>query len=161
MRRLFVTATLLAAAAQVALLKAGAADAQGDMEISPDADRPAASGPRDTFTGDVLVKSLFNPNEHRSAGAAHVSFSACARTAWHAHPAGQTLIITSGTGWVQQWGGAKQQINPGDVIWTPPGVKHWHGATAGEAMTHIAIQDSVDGRAVDWLEHVSDEQYLG
>jgi quercetin dioxygenase-like cupin family protein len=160
MRRIVLTAAALAAVGQVLLLKASPAGAQDGMEVSRDGDRPATVGPSETFTGDVRVKPLFNPNARRTTGGAQVSFSPCARTAWHTHPGGQTLIVTSGTGWVQQWDGAKQQINPGDVIWTPPGVKHWHGATASEAMTHIAIQDSVGGRPVDWLEHVTDEQYL-
>lgn len=131
------------------------------MEISRQEARPASEGPAETFTGRVSVKPLFGPNDVRTASAGHVTFSPCARSAWHTHPAGQTLIVTAGTGWVQEWGGHKQQINPGDVIWTPPGVKHWHGATDTETMTHIAIQDSVDGRNVDWMEHVSDGQYLG
>jgi quercetin dioxygenase-like cupin family protein len=135
-------------------------DNMTNMEISRESERSTVSGPPETFTGDVQVKPLFNPNEQRNTGGAEVSFTPCARTAWHTHPGGQTLIVTSGTGWIQQWGGARHPINPGDVIWTPPGVKHWHGATADEAMTHIAIQDTVDGRAVDWLEHVSDDQYL-
>lgn len=113
-----------------------------------------------TQSGEVSVKPLFNPEGVRDTGAAEVSFSPCARTAWHSHPGGQTLVVTSGTGWVQEWGGQKHQINPGDVIWTPPGVKHWHGATETTAMTHIAVQDTVDGRPVDWLEHVTDDQYL-
>jgi quercetin dioxygenase-like cupin family protein len=134
--------------------------AGGTMEISPDESRPAAEGPADTFRGKVSVKPLFGPNAVRTFSSAEVTFTACARTAWHTHPAGQTLIVTTGTGWIQEWGGQKQPIKPGDVIWTPPGVKHWHGATDTTTMTHIAIQDSVDGRPVDWLEHVTDEQYL-
>jgi quercetin dioxygenase-like cupin family protein len=122
---------------------------------------PAAPGPADTFTGEVSVKSLFDPNGVRTFGSAEVTFTPCARTAWHTHPAGQTLIVTTGTGWVQEWGGQKQKIDPGDVIWTPPGVKHWHGAIPDRAMTHIAIQASVDGSPVDWMEHVTDAQYFG
>jgi quercetin dioxygenase-like cupin family protein len=135
------------------------ADADEAMEISHSENRPATDGPTDTFTGKVSVKPLFNPNEMRSFSSAEVTFTPCARTAWHTHPAGQTLIVTTGTGWIQQWRGEKLSINPGDVIWTPPGVKHWHGATDTTTMSHIAIQDSVDGRAVDWLEHVADDQY--
>jgi quercetin dioxygenase-like cupin family protein len=129
------------------------------MQISRDADRPAQTGPAETFTGQVSVKALFGPNDARNTGAGQVTFSPCARSAWHTHPAGQTLIVTSGTGWVQEWGQPKQEIRPGDVIWTPPGVKHWHGATDSTTLTHIAIQDLVDGRNVDWLEHVSDAEY--
>jgi quercetin dioxygenase-like cupin family protein len=88
-----------------------------------------------------------------------VSFEPCARSAWHTHPAGQTLIVTSGVGWIQEWGGQKREIRAGDVIWTPPGAKHWHGATAASPMTHIAIQEHVNGKVVDWMEQVSDEQY--
>jgi quercetin dioxygenase-like cupin family protein len=153
-------AAIVAAAASFSLYKATPAGADEAMEISPDESRPATQGSADTFTGQVSVKPLFNPNALRTTSAAEVTFTPCARTAWHTHPAGQTLIVTTGTGWIQRWGGQKQSIKPGDVVWTPPGVKHWHGATDSSAMTHIAIQDSVDGRPVDWLEHVTDEQYL-
>ncbi|MFG1931130.1 cupin domain-containing protein [Mycobacterium sp. NPDC048908] len=135
-------------------------ESQDSMEISADESRPAADGPADTFTGQVSVKPLFGPNAVRTFSSAHVTFTPCARTAWHTHPAGQTLVVTARTGWIQQWGGDKLEINPGDVIWTPPGVKHWHGATDSNTMSHIAIQDSVDGKPVDWLEHVTDDQYL-
>ena len=159
MKRILTMATLLAAAVPLALLKSVPAHAEG-MEISPDASRPPTAGSADFFTGDVLVKPLFNATEYTDTSGGQVTFTPGARSAWHTHPAGQTLIVTSGTGWVQQWDGEKQQINPGDVIWTPPGVKHWHGATATEEMTHIAIQDVVDGTNVDWMEKVSDDQYL-
>jgi quercetin dioxygenase-like cupin family protein len=154
-------AAIVAAAASFSMYNATPAGADEPMEISPDESRPATTGPGDTFTGQVSVKPLFNPNAVRNTGSAEVMFTPCARTAWHTHPAGQTLIVTTGTGWIQQWGGQKQAIKPRDVIWTPPGVKHWHGATETTAMTHIAIQDSVDGRPVDWLEHVTEEQYRG
>jgi len=131
------------------------------MEISPSASRPAGRGPAETFTGEVSVKPLFDANDDRLFSSAEVSFTECARTAWHTHPGGQTLIVTAGSGWVQEWGGDKQRIAEGDVIWTPPGVKHWHGATDNSTMTHLAIQAVVDGRPVDWLEHVADDQYLG
>jgi quercetin dioxygenase-like cupin family protein len=153
-------ATIVAAATTFSLYNATPADADESVEISADETRPATEGSTDTFTGQVSVKPLFNPNAVRNTGAAEVTFTPGARTAWHTHPAGQTLIVTTGTGWIQQWDGQRLSINPGDVIWTPPGVKHWHGATDTTAMTHIAIQDSVDGRPVDWLEHVTDEQYL-
>ena len=129
-------------------------------EISPTVDRPAARRARRDLHRDVSVKPLFDPNGVRTFGSAEVSFSPCARTAWHTHPGGQTLVVTTGDGWIQQWGGAKQAIHSGDVVWTPPGVKHWHGATETTAMTHIAIQASVDGTPVNWLEHVSDADYL-
>lgn len=162
MRRTLTMATAILAAVGLANWKAGLAGAQEPrMEISPADSRPASPGPTETFTGEVSVTPLFNPNDVRTSSAGQVAFTPCARSAWHTHPAGQTLIVTSGTGWVQEWGGPKHEIKPGDVIWTPPGVKHWHGATDSDAMTHIAIQDIVDGRAVDWMELVSDEQYLG
>jgi quercetin dioxygenase-like cupin family protein len=106
------------------------------MQISPADEGPPPVGPADFFTGDVMVKPLFGDNAHRQVTAAQVTFSARARTAWHTHRAGQTLIMMSGSGWIQQWGGQKQRINPGDVFWTPPGVKHWHGATSTGEMTH-------------------------
>jgi quercetin dioxygenase-like cupin family protein len=155
-----LTATLATiVAAAFSLYNATPAGADEPMEIAPDQSRPATTGPADTFTGQVSVKPLFDPNAARTTGAAEVTFTPSARTAWHTHPGGQTLIVTTGTGWIQQWGGQKQAIKPGDVIWTPPGVKHWHGATDTTTMTHIAIQDSIDGRPVDWLEHVTDAQY--
>jgi quercetin dioxygenase-like cupin family protein len=116
-------------------------------------------GPAEYFTGSVIVDPLFSANEHTPATGGHVTFAPGARSAWHTHPAGQILIVTSGTGWVQDEGGEKREIKPGDVIWTPPGVKHWHGATATTAMSHIAITNMLDGKNVDWMEKVSDEQY--
>jgi quercetin dioxygenase-like cupin family protein len=135
--------------------------AEDTMEISQDAARPATPGPTETFTGDVMVKRLFGPQGSiTTTGAGQVTFSPC-RSAWHTHPAGQTLIVTSGTGWVQQWEGQRQQMYPRDVIWTPPGVKHRHGVTDSDTVTHIPIQENVDGRNVDWMEKVSDKQYFG
>jgi quercetin dioxygenase-like cupin family protein len=155
-----LTATLATiVAAAFSLYNATPAGADEPMEISPDESRPATTGPADTFTGQVSVKPLFDPDGVRTTGSAEVTFTPGARTAWHTHPGGQTLIVTSGSGWIQQWDGPKLSINPGDVIWTPPGVKHWHGASDTTTMTHIAIQDSVDGKPVDWLEYVTDEQY--
>jgi len=159
--RVMSMAMLMAAAAPIVLLKATPAGADDGVEVSTAESRPATPGPAETFTGEVTVKPLFNPNDDRTFGSAEVTFTPCARTAWHTHPGGQTLIVTAGTGWVQEWGGPKQPINPGDVIWTKPGVKHWHGAEENVAMTHIAIQATVDGRPVDWMEHVTDDQYLG
>lgn len=162
MKRIMMMAALAAVTVPMGMWKATPAGAQEHepMEISRDDSRPAAPGPAETFTGEVSVKPLFDPNDVRSTGAGQVTFTPSARSAWHTHPAGQTLIVTSGTGWVQQWGGEKTQMNPGDVIWTPPGVKHWHGATDTESMTHIALQEPVDGSAVEWMEQVSDDQYL-
>jgi quercetin dioxygenase-like cupin family protein len=158
MRVLFQLAGLLGAIGRIGLFEATPANAQEGMQVSHDGERPPAAGPEDFFTGAVMVKPLFDRAEWNTS-AAQVTFSPCARTAWHNHPGGQTLIVTSGTGWVQEWGGAKQPINPGDVIWTPPGVKHWHGAGSGAEMTHIAIQKAVDGRNVNWMEKVTDDQY--
>ncbi|MEU0493856.1 cupin domain-containing protein [Mycobacterium sp. NPDC006124] len=161
---MYKTLGVLAAAVSMSLNEAGPAGADDSiagqtMEISPNDARPAGGGPAETFTGAVTVKPLFDPNGVRTFGSAEVSFTPCARTAWHTHPAGQTLVVLSGSGWIQQWDGMKQSINPGDVIWTPPGVKHWHGATEDAAMTHIAIQGTLDGKAVDWMEHVTDAEY--
>src|SRR5688572_19406444 len=129
------------------------------MEITKVGAKPSGKGPADWFTGAVRVDPLFDPNEARRAAAASVTFEPGARTAWHTHPLGQTLIVTSGCGWTQREGGPVEEIRPGDVVWFAPGVKHWHGATATTAMTHIAIQEKLDGKAVDWMEKVTDEQY--
>jgi quercetin dioxygenase-like cupin family protein len=160
MRRLMTMATLAAAAAPLGMFRATPAGAEeARMEISREEARPASAGPAETFTGEVSVKPLFGTHDARHFSSGQVTFSRCARSAWHTHPAGQALIVTSGTGWVQEWGRERQQLNPGDVVWTPPGVKHWHGATDSATMTHIAIQEHVDGTGVNWLEHVTDEQY--
>jgi quercetin dioxygenase-like cupin family protein len=129
------------------------------IEITPSGSRPSAKGSPQHFTGSVVIDPLFVATEHTHATGSLVTFEPGARTAWHTHPAGQNLIVTSGTGWVQEWGGAKREIRPGDVIWIPPGVKHWHGATAANRMSHIAITNVVDGRNVEWLEQVTDEEY--
>ena len=127
--------------------------------ISPNGSRPSSKGAAANFTGDVVVDPLYGANEHTSSTGGHVIFAPGARSAWHTHPAGQILIVTSGTGWVQEERGQKREIKPGDVIWTPPGVKHWHGATATNGMTHLAITENVNGKNVDWMEKVTDEQY--
>jgi len=131
------------------------------IEIKPNGSRPSAKGPAHNFTGSVVIDPLFEASEHTHATGGLVTFEPGARTAWHTHPAGQTLIVTSGTGWVQESGGERRQIQPGDVIWIPPNVKHWHGATTTNRMSHIAITNMVDGRNVDWLEQVSDVEYAG
>src|SRR5256886_3396499 len=129
------------------------------MEIKRSGSQPSGKGPADWFTGTVRVDPLFQaPDPARVAGAS-VTFEHGARTAWHTHPLGQTLIVTAGFGLAQRWGGPIEQIRPGDVIWFPPGEKHWHGATATTAITHIAIQEQLDGKTADWMEKVSDEQY--
>jgi quercetin dioxygenase-like cupin family protein len=129
------------------------------MQIKRVGSQPSAKGPSDWFTGTVRVDPLFEaPEPARAAGAA-VTFEPGARTAWHTHPLGQTLIVISGCGWTQQWGAERQEIRPGDVVWIPPNEKHWHGATATTAMTHIAVQEKLNGSPVTWMEKVTDEQY--
>jgi quercetin dioxygenase-like cupin family protein len=129
------------------------------MDIKRSGSQPSGKGSADYFTGTVRVDPLFNaPAPARVVGAS-VTFEPGARTAWHTHPLGQTLIVTAGCGRAQRWGGAIEEIRPGDVIWFAPGEKHWHGATPTSAMTHTAIQEQLDGKAVDWMEKVSDEQY--
>ncbi|EJW11928.1 Transcriptional regulator [Rhodovulum sp. PH10] len=129
------------------------------MQIKRSGSDNSLVGPGDWFTGSVRIDPLFQAPDPARVGGAHVTFEPGARTAWHTHPLGQTLIVTSGLGWVQTEGGPVEEVRPGDVVWFPPGEKHWHGATPGTAMTHIAIQESANDKAVDWLEHVSDEQY--
>ena len=149
---------IIAAAISLALVGAAPAYAQA-MEISPNGSRPSAKGAAEYFTGSVIVDPLFGANDNMHSTGGHVTFEPGARSAWHTHPAGQILIVTSGTGWVQEEGGEKREIKPGDVIWTPPGVKHWHGATATNSMSHIAITNMGGGKNVEWMEHVTDEQY--
>ena len=131
----------------------------GTMKITRVGSQPSGKGPADWFTGTVRIDPLFQAPEPARVGGASVTFEPGARTAWHTHPLGQTLIITAGFGWVQREDGLIEEVRPGDVVWFPPGLKHWHGATPTTAMTHIAIQESLDGKAVDWMEKVSDEQY--
>jgi quercetin dioxygenase-like cupin family protein len=142
----------------LAVQGAGPAGAES-TEVTQPGSRPSTVGSSEFFTGHVVVDSLFEATRHTGTTGGKVTFASSARSAWHTHPGGQTLIVTSGTGWVQEWGGEKREIKPGDVIWTPPGVKHWHGATAIDEMSHIAITETVDGTNVAWLEKVSDEQY--
>ncbi|SCB07082.1 (R)-mandelonitrile lyase [Rhizobium multihospitium] len=130
------------------------------MELSPAGSRLAVKGQTETFTGSVTVSPLFVANDNLPAVGGEVTFEPGARSAWHTHPGGQTLIVTSGAGWIQEEGSEKRSIKPGDVIWTPPNVKHWHGATATTEMRHIAITGLRDGRNVEWLEKVPDEDYL-
>jgi quercetin dioxygenase-like cupin family protein len=131
------------------------------MEIKRNGSQPSGKGPADYFTGAVRVDPLFQAPDPARVTDAYVTFEPGARTAWHTHPLGQTLIVTFGLGWTQCWGGPKEEIRPGDVVWCPPGVKHWHGATPTTAMTHVAIQEYLEGKVVDWMEKVSDEQYGG
>ena len=130
------------------------------MDIKRSGSQHSAREPADWFSGTVRIDPLFDAGSPARVAGASVTFEPWARTAWHAHPLGQTLIVTVGCGRVQRWGGPIEQIRPGDVIWFPPGEKHWHDASATAAMTHVAIQERLDGRAVDWMEKVSDDQYL-
>ena len=129
------------------------------MEIKRNGSQASLKGPADWFTGSVRIYPLAQVPQPGRVGAAQVTFESGARTAWHTHPLGQTLIVTAGLGWVQREGGPIEEIRPGDVVWFPPGLKHWHGATLTTAMTHTAVQEALDGKAVDWLEHVTDDQY--
>jgi quercetin dioxygenase-like cupin family protein len=129
------------------------------MEIKRSGSQPSGKGPADWFTGAVRVDPLLAPPDPSRVAGALVTFEPGARTAWHTHPLGQHLIVMSGLGWVQREGGPIEEIRPGDVVWFEPGEKHWHGATARNGMSHIAIQEKLDGKAVDWMEHVSDAQY--
>ena len=130
-----------------------------EMEIKRVGSQASSKGPADWFTGTVRIDPLFQPHAPARTAAASVTFEPGARTAWHTHPLGQTLLITAGCGWVQQEGGPVEEVRPGDVVWFPPGLKHWHGASPTMAMTHVAIQEGLDGKVVDWLEKVTDEQY--
>ena len=160
---------LAATAGCAALAAAGLAAAEaptpttkrrdGTMEIKRSGSQPSGKGPADYFTGAVRIDPLFQAPDPARVRGANVTFEPGARTAWHTHPLGQTLIVTSGGGWAQVWGGPVEEIHPADVVWFPPGEKHWHGATPTTAMTHIAIQEALDGKVVDWMEQVGDEQY--
>ncbi|AWO87528.1 cupin domain-containing protein [Bradyrhizobium diazoefficiens] len=130
-----------------------------DIDIKRSGSRPSTKGSAEWFTGAVRVDPLFQAPDPARVSGAHVTFEPGARTAWHTHPLGQTLIITSGFGWVQKDGGPIEEVRPGDVVWFPPGLKHWHGASPATAMSHIAIQESLDGSPVTWMEKVGDEQY--
>ena len=161
---------ILAGTGGIAALAAAAAAAQGPnvptqarngttMQITRGGSRPSAKGPAEYFTGAVRVDPMFQAGDPPRVSGGNVTFEPGARSAWHTHPLGQTLIVTSGLGWAQAEGGPIEEIRPGDVVWFPPGLKHWHGATPATALTHIAIQEALDGKNVDWLEKVSDEQY--
>lgn len=129
------------------------------MEIKRTGSQPSSQGPANYFTGSVRIDPLFDAPPPARVFAVSVTFEPGARTAWHTHPLGQTLIVTAGRGWAQRWGGPVEEIQPGDVIWFPPGEKHWHGATATTAMTHISMVEKLDGKSADWLEQVSNEPY--
>jgi len=129
------------------------------MEIKRNGSQPSNKGPADWFTGTVRIDQPFSGTEPARVGGAIVTFEPSARTAWHTHPLGQTLIVTSGSGLAQRKGGPVEEIHPGDVVWFEPNEKHWHGAAATTAMTHIAIAEALDGKVVDWMEHVTDAEY--
>jgi 4-carboxymuconolactone decarboxylase len=131
------------------------------MNIMRNGSQPSAKGPAEYFTGAVRLDMRFKGSAPARIGGAIVTFEPGARTAWHTHPLGQTLIVTSGMGWVQTQGGPKEEIRAGDIVWIPPGEKHWHGATASTAMTHVAISEALDDKTVDWLEQVTDAQFKG
>jgi quercetin dioxygenase-like cupin family protein len=131
------------------------------MEIRRVGAEPSMKGPADWFTGTVRLDRLFEAPEPARVAGASVTFEPGARTAWHTHPLGQTLIVTAGCGRAQRWGGPVEEIRPGDVVWIAPGEKHWHGAAATTAMTHLAVQERLDGKVVEWMEPVSDAQYEG
>ena len=129
------------------------------MRITQNGSRPSAQGPSDWFTGTVRLDAPFQADAPARVGGATVTFEPGARTAWHTHPLGQTLFVTFGLGWVQREGGPIEEIRPGDVVWFEPGEKHWHGASPTMAMQHIAVAEALDGKAVDWMEKVSEEEY--
>jgi quercetin dioxygenase-like cupin family protein len=131
------------------------------MDIQRAGSKPSGKGPTEWFTGTVRIDPLFSAPDPARASGALVTFEPGARTAWHTHPFGQTVIVTSGCGWAQREGGPIEEIRPGDVVWFPPSEKHWHGATATTAMSHIAIQERLGASPVEWMEKVTDEQYLG
>jgi quercetin dioxygenase-like cupin family protein len=138
----------------------GNESSQTQLEIKRSGSQPSTKGSEEYFTSTVRIDPLFQTKDPARAVGASVTFEPSARTAWHTHPLGQTLIVTAGCGLVQIWDGPVEKICPGDVVWIPPGEKHWHGATPTTAMTHIAIQEQLNGKVVDWMEKVSDEQYL-
>ena len=153
-------------AVSIAALEAASVQAQDGnerrkeaMKITRSNTQPSRKGPPEYFTGAVRVDAPFRGDAPARVGGAFVTFEPGARTAWHTHPLGQTLIVTAGCGWVQTEGGAREEVHPGDIVWIPPGEKHWHGATATIGMTHIAIAEALDGKTVDWMEHVTDAQY--
>ena len=146
-------------AATLAALTAASAAAQR-IAISPSGSRATIRGPAQAYTGTAVADTLIAPNDASHVMVVTITFEPGARTAWHSHPAGQYLIVTSGVGWVQERGGKKREVHPGDVIWTPPGVVHWHGATATNAMSHLAVWEFVNGSGGELMEHVSDAEYL-
>jgi len=152
---------LAAAVACLSLAASVYAQSAPGLRISRNGSQPSAAGPTENFTGRVRVDMPFRADAPARVGGGLVTFEPGARTAWHTHPLGQTLIVTQGVGLVQRWSGPVQEIRPGDVVWIPPGEKHWHGAAPSTGMSHLAISEQLDGKGVDWLEKVSDAQYQG
>jgi quercetin dioxygenase-like cupin family protein len=138
-----------------------AAATNASLSIARAGTQPSQKGPAEYFTGSVRIDPLFQPKESTHASGAYVTFEPCARSAWHTHPLGQTLIVTAGFGRVQLEGGPIEEIRPGDVVSIPPGKRHWHGAAPTTGMTHLAIQEQLNGKVVDWMEKVTDDQYAG
>lgn len=162
---LAVTTSLLASASTAVLAQAatpvpsGTSQGQGELRIARAGSQPSARGPAEHFTGSVRVDPLFPATAPSRMSGGSVTFEPGARSAWHTHPVGQVLVVTAGVGWVQREGGPVEEMRPGDVVWIPPGLRHWHGAAATTGVTHIALQEQVDGQAVTWMEKVSDAQY--
>jgi len=150
---------LLTVIVMLLCLLASSGESSQSITVTRSGSQPSRQGPAENFTGSVRIDPLFNANAPSRTSGGRVTFEPGARTAWHTHPLGQTLVVTAGYGWVQEWGGPTQEIREGDVVWIPPGQKHWHGGTATTSMTHIAIQEFLEGKNVDWMEKVSDEQY--
>jgi len=155
MKRLVATVMSLSLLASVC----AASESSQGIRVTRSGSQPSRQGSAENFTGSVRIDPLFNANAPSRASGGRVTFKPGARTAWHTHPLGQTLIVTAGSGWVQQWGGPTQEIREGDVVWIPPGQKHWHGATPTTSMSHIAIQEHLEDKSVEWMEKVSDEHY--
>jgi 4-carboxymuconolactone decarboxylase len=154
-----ITLSLLASASAQTNQTGPRAPGSQSIRIMRGGSQAPRQGPAENFTGSVRVDPLFQANAPARASGSLVTFEPGARTAWHAHPLGQVLLVTAGTGWVQEWGGEKQEIRQGDVVWIPPGQKHWHGATPNSSMAHIAIVEALEGHAVEWMEKVTDAQY--
>ena len=162
-----ISLSMFASAASQAQTGAAQADASPtasahdshSIKITRSGSQQPSKGPAEYFTGSVQVQPLFPAHDPSRTSGGKVTFEPGARSAWHTHPLGQVLIVTEGTGWIQQWGGPIEEIRKGDVIWIPAGVKHWHGATPNTAMTHVAIQEELNGKAVEWMEKVTDQQY--
>lgn len=159
MKSILTTSSALLFALMTVSTATARADDETAQKILPAGSRPSSAGPADFFTGRVRVDPIYPTNKDINTSGAYVTFEPGSRSAWHTHPQGQYLVVTAGVGRTQEWGKAVREIKPGDVVWCPPGVKHWHGATSNVAMTHIAVTGMKDGRNVEWMEKVSDEQY--